>query len=105
MLILPIRFLLIIKADRYSRERIVRIKNPRQGSQEESMDYLEFIARVTSHIPDKGQVTFGGGTDFPLPTVAMDFRLRFLPPLLGQGLCPVLRPKGHTPLESPDCFV
>ena len=23
---------------------------------EESMDYLEFIARVTSHIPDKGQV-------------------------------------------------
>jgi len=24
---------------------------------EETMDYLEFIARVTSHIPDKGQVT------------------------------------------------
>jgi len=24
---------------------------------EEKMDYLEFIARVTSHIPDKGQVT------------------------------------------------
>ena len=23
----------------------------------ETMDYLEFIARVTSHIPDKGQVT------------------------------------------------
>ena len=23
---------------------------------EEKMDYLEFIARVTSHIPDKGQV-------------------------------------------------
>jgi hypothetical protein len=23
----------------------------------EGMDYLEFIARVTSHIPDKGQVT------------------------------------------------
>jgi len=22
----------------------------------EAMDYLEFIARVTSHIPDKGQV-------------------------------------------------
>jgi len=58
-------------------------------------------ARVTSHIPDKGQVTFGGGTDFPLPTVAMDFRLRFLPPLLGQVVCPVLRPKGHTPLEPP----
>ena len=28
----------------------------RQGSQEERMDYLEFIARVTSYIPDKGQV-------------------------------------------------
>jgi hypothetical protein len=23
------------------------------------MDYLEFIARVTSHIPDKGQVRVG----------------------------------------------
>ena len=34
----------------------VRYQNSRQGSQEESMDYLEFIARVTSHIPDKGQV-------------------------------------------------
>jgi hypothetical protein len=28
----------------------------RHGSQEESMDYLEFIARVTSHIPDMAQV-------------------------------------------------
>jgi ribosomal protein S27E len=28
----------------------------RHGSHEESMDYLEFIARVTSHIPEKGQV-------------------------------------------------
>jgi hypothetical protein len=28
----------------------------KHGSQEETMDYLEFIARVTSHIPDKGQV-------------------------------------------------
>jgi hypothetical protein len=29
-----------------------------QGAQDvEKMDYLEFIARVTSHIPDKGQVT------------------------------------------------
>ena len=34
------------------------------------MDYLTFIARVTSHIPDKGQVTFGGGTDFPHPIFA-----------------------------------
>jgi len=27
-----------------------------EGLEEEQMDYLEFIARVTSHIPDKGQV-------------------------------------------------
>jgi len=26
-------------------------------AEQETMDYLEFIARVTSHIPDKGQVT------------------------------------------------
>ena len=30
----------------------------REGAEEvERMDYLEFIVRVTSHIPDKGQVT------------------------------------------------
>jgi hypothetical protein len=34
----------------------VRYQYCRHGSQEESLDYLEFIARVTSHIPDKGQV-------------------------------------------------
>jgi len=28
----------------------------RDGAERETMDYLEFIARVTSHIPDKGQV-------------------------------------------------
>jgi len=27
------------------------------GAERETMDYLEFIGRVTSHIPDKGQVT------------------------------------------------
>ena len=34
----------------------VRFQYDKHGSQEETMDYLEFIARVTSHIPDKGQV-------------------------------------------------
>ncbi|MEA2005246.1 MAG: transposase [Acidobacteriota bacterium] len=34
----------------------IRYQYSRDGSQEESMEYLEFIARVTSHIPDKGQV-------------------------------------------------
>ncbi|MBE3124690.1 MAG: transposase [Acidobacteria bacterium] len=28
----------------------------RGGVEQETMNYLEFIARVTSHIPDKGQV-------------------------------------------------
>jgi len=28
----------------------------RDGTEQETMDYPEFIARVTSHIPDKGQV-------------------------------------------------
>jgi hypothetical protein len=29
----------------------------KEAKERERMDYLEFIARVTSHIPDKGQVT------------------------------------------------
>jgi hypothetical protein len=29
----------------------------KEAEEVERMDYLEFIARVTSHIPDKGQVT------------------------------------------------
>jgi len=29
----------------------------KEARETERMDYLEFIARVTSHIPDKGQVT------------------------------------------------
>jgi len=33
----------------------LRYQHLRDGS-EESMDYLEFIARINSHIPDKGQV-------------------------------------------------
>ena len=28
----------------------------KQSSEQERMDYLEFIAKATSHIPDKGQV-------------------------------------------------
>jgi hypothetical protein len=29
----------------------------KEAEEVERIDYLEFIARVTSHIPDKGQVT------------------------------------------------
>jgi len=34
----------------------VRYHHSRHGSQKEPMDYLEFIVRVTSQIPDKGRV-------------------------------------------------
>ena len=32
------------------------LHHPEDAAERETMDYLEFIARVTSHIPDKGQV-------------------------------------------------
>ena len=35
----------------------VGYRHGEKGSELETMDYLDFIARVTSHIPDKGQVT------------------------------------------------
>ena len=34
----------------------VGYRHGENGAGQETMDYLEFIARVTSHIPDKGQV-------------------------------------------------
>ena len=34
----------------------VRYRYGEKGADQETMDYLEFLARVTSHIPDKGQV-------------------------------------------------
>jgi hypothetical protein len=37
-------------------DRYLDCGNPRSGKPGSRMDYLEFIARVTSHIPDKGQV-------------------------------------------------
>ena len=38
------------------REGKVGFRHGQNGAELETMDYLEFIARVTSHIPDKGQV-------------------------------------------------
>jgi hypothetical protein len=34
----------------------VGYRHGKNGAQQETMDYLEFVARLTSHIPDKGQV-------------------------------------------------
>jgi len=39
------------------REGKVGYRWDQDRAEQETMDYLEFIARVTSHIPDKGQVT------------------------------------------------
>ncbi len=39
------------------KEGKVRYQYGKEAKETEHMDYLEFIARVTSHIPDKGQVT------------------------------------------------
>ena len=39
------------------REAKVCYRYGKDAEEVERMDYLEFIARVTSHIPDKGQVT------------------------------------------------
>ena len=64
----------------------------------EKMDYLEFIARVTSHIPDKGQVNLGGAKRSPPTGAGKPGRPA---PLLGRGMDPALRPRGHTPLELP----
>jgi len=52
-----IRPLLSLKRLFFDEGGKVRYQYDKHGSQEESMDYLEFIARVTSHIPEKGQVT------------------------------------------------
>jgi hypothetical protein len=38
------------------REGKVGYRHGQNGAELETMDYLEFIARVTSHIPDKGKV-------------------------------------------------
>lgn len=40
-----------------AREGKVGYRWGREGAEQEPMDYLEFIARMTSHIPDKGQLT------------------------------------------------
>ncbi|MBS3819924.1 hypothetical protein KGY73_10540 [bacterium] len=76
----------------------IKLTNTKHSSETESMDYLEFIARVTSHIPDKGQVPLEGE------------KLRF-PPSNGRSAPCLpfssfaLRPRGHTPLDPPDSFL
>ena len=52
-----IRPLLSLERLRFEQKQgMVSYRYGKQHLQEEKMDYLAFIARVTSHIPDKGQV-------------------------------------------------
>jgi len=49
----------VLSLDRLSfleQEGKVGYRHGQNGAELETMDYLELIARVTSHIPDKGQV-------------------------------------------------
>ena len=50
----------------------------REGAEQETMDYLEFIARVTSHIPDKGQVMVRYYGLYAAPTFIDHLKLRFV---------------------------
>jgi hypothetical protein len=53
-----IRPLLSLERPSFSeKEGRVNYRYGKSTKDREKMDYLEFIARVTSHIPDKGQVT------------------------------------------------
>ncbi len=52
-----IRPLLSLKRLSFSeKEGQVNYQCAKEMPEKERMDYMEFIARVTSHIPDKGQV-------------------------------------------------
>jgi hypothetical protein len=51
-----IRPLLSLERVFFEKRGKVSYRFDRDGPDREEMDYLEFIARVTSHIPDKGQV-------------------------------------------------
>ena len=79
------------------------------------MDYLEFIARVTSHIPDKGQVTVhyyglyadvhrskvkkASASAFSFPTVEKELR-----PLLSKGWAEMIRKVYEVdPMLCPKC--
>ena len=63
-----IRPLLSLKRLSFSeKEGQVSYQYRKKTAELERMDYLEFIARVSSHIPDKGQVTIRRGLgDFRL---------------------------------------
>ena len=102
-----------------------------KGAEEvERMDYLEFIARVVSHIPDKGQVTiryFGlyanahrgkvkKASQVPVALGMIEEELRpipskgwaavinwgHVPNSLEFGTCPLLRPDGLPPVRRHD---
>jgi len=91
-----IRPLLSLKRLSFSeKEGKVCYRHGESAEEVERMDYGEFIARVTSHIPDKGQVSLEGKLTSPFQR-----SLCSLPPLLG----PRPATKGAYPLGSLDGF-
>jgi len=52
-----IRPVLSLERLSFEKEGQVSYRYGKDPQEVERLDYLEFIARVTSHIPDKGQVT------------------------------------------------
>ena len=52
-----IRPVLSLERLSFEKEGPVSYRYGKDPQEVERLDYLEFIARVTSHIPDKGQVT------------------------------------------------
>ena len=45
----------------------VGYRSSQDGTEQETMDYLEFIARVTSHIPDSPEADVRGGEASAVP--------------------------------------
>ena len=88
----------------------VGYRHGQNGAELETMDYLEFIARVTSHIPDKGQVMVryyglyanahrGKVRKADRVPVALEMIEEELPPIPAKGWAALIR-KPHRGLRS-----
>jgi len=60
----------------------VNYQYAKEMPEKERMDYMEFIARVTSHIPDKNQVMVRYyGLSIPMPTEVRSARKKAIRPI------------------------
>jgi hypothetical protein len=97
------------------REGKVGYRHGQNGAELETMDYLEFIARVTSHIPDKGQVMVryyglyanahrGKVRKADCVPVALGMIEEELPPIPAKGWAEMIRKVYEAdPLRCPRC--